>query len=232
MSSLWNHDRKLIAEHGLLAGVDEAGRGPLAGSVVAATVCVTPEFFSARGMKKACAEINDSKQLKESRREEYFSQLRAWRDEGRLVFAVGEGSVAEIAAHNILGATRLAMRRALEQLPHTMPLVEDMPLFEQSDAKAVTRSPLILVDGKPLKPFPYRHTALVKGDGRSFCIAAASIIAKVIRDRQMVALEEAFPGYGFAKHKGYGTPEHCEAIRRMGPTAHHREKFLEKIFSE
>jgi len=107
-----------------------------------------------------------------------------------------------------------------------------MPLFEQSDAKAVTRSPLILVDGKPLKPFPYRHTALVKGDGRSFCIAAASIIAKVIRDRQMVALEEAFPGYGFAKHKGYGTPEHCEAIRRMGPTAHHREKFLEKIFSE
>ncbi len=227
MSSLWNHDRKLMADHPLLAGVDEAGRGPLAGAVVAAVVCVGPEFFSLRGMKKACAFINDSKQLKEPQREEMFSQLTAWREEGRLDFAVGEGSVVDIAMHNILGATRLAMRRALEQLPCTLPSAEEMPLFE-APGGAVSH-PLILVDGRPLKPFPYRHTALVKGDGKSFCIAAASIIAKVTRDRQMHALEAACPEYGFARHKGYGTPEHCAAIKRHGPTPHHREKFIRSL---
>ncbi|MEM9226614.1 MAG: ribonuclease HII [Verrucomicrobiota bacterium] len=225
MSSLWNHDRKLIAEYSLLAGVDEAGRGPLAGSVVAAVVCLKEDFFTMRGTKKACAPITDSKQLKQTRREELFAQLTAWREGGRLEFAVGEGSVVEIEQLNILGATRLAMQRALEQLTHELP--SDMPLFANGHPPRLR----ILVDGRPLKPFPYAHTALVKGDGKSLCIAAASIIAKVTRDRQMTKLEAQYPGYGFAANKGYGTPEHCAAIRRLGATPAHRKLFLQKILS-
>ncbi|MEM8549583.1 MAG: ribonuclease HII [Verrucomicrobiota bacterium] len=225
MSSLWNHDRKLIAEHGVLAGVDEAGRGPLAGPVVAAVVCLREDFFAQRGTKKASAGITDSKQLSQTRREELYKLLMAWREGGRLEFAIGEGSVAEIEQLNILGATRLAMQRALEQLSHDLP--SDMPLFANGHAPQLR----ILVDGRPLKPFPYAHTALVKGDGKSLCIAAASIIAKVTRDRQMATMEAHYPGYGFAAHKGYGTPEHCAAIRRLGPTPLHRKLFLQRVLT-
>ena len=176
-----------------IAGVDEVGRGPLAGPVVAAAV-VFP-----RGAELPC--VNDSKQLTEAMREELREAIFAIPG---VQIGIGEVDVETIDLMNILNATHLAMRRAVEQL---------------------TRADFILVDGRPVKGLPLPSRAIVKGDAKSASIAAASIVAKVHRDRLMVELDGVYPGYGFADHKGYGTARHLEALHDLGVTPMHRRSF-------
>ena len=178
-----------------MAGVDEAGRGPLAGPVVAAAV-ILPEGFRHDL-------LNDSKQLSERRRDSIFAEITA-SSEIRWAHAIVESD--EIDRLNILRATHEAMRRAVAKL-------DPQPQH-------------VLIDGLPVKPFPLPQTALVGGDGLSFSIAAASIIAKVTRDRIMVEMCAKFPGYDFARHKGYGTPQHLAALKKHGPCPIHRRSFL------
>lgn len=183
-----------------IAGVDEAGRGPLAGPVIAAAV-ILPESLGAV-LQKALERLDDSKKLRPNVREELFITLTTHPE---IYWAVGEASVEEIGDLNILRATGIAMRRAL---------------------LALTLKPAhALVDGLPVRDLPVPQTALVGGDGLSLSIAAASVIAKVTRDRMMDELDLAFPHYGFARHRGYGTPEHLTQLRQHGPCQHHRRGF-------
>jgi len=178
---------------GLLAGVDEAGRGPLAGPVVAAAV-ILDDSKRIRGLA-------DSKVLTALARDRLYDTIR----EKALCCAVGEASVEEIDTLNILHATMLAMRRAVEGLR----------------LKPVK----VLVDGNRLPTLDVLSEAIVGGDAKVKSISAASIIAKVTRDRLLAQLHEEYPQYGFAAHKGYGTPEHLEALRVHGPCIHHRRHF-------
>ena len=175
-----------------VAGCDEAGRGPLAGPVVAAAVVLDP-----RRIPKG---IDDSKRLSPERREELFEQICATAS-----FAVAFASPARIDRDNILRASLWALKRAVEALP-------EMPQH-------------VFVDGRDRLDTPCDCEAVIGGDGLIVSIAAASIIAKVTRDRLMCALAQDCPGYGFESHKGYGVPEHLEALHRLGPTAHHRRLF-------
>ena len=184
-----------------VAGVDEAGRGPLAGPVVAAAVVFDPAYLAAQE-RGELAGLTDSKKLSPAKREHFFALLQ-----NRVVASVGVGraEVGEIDRLNILRATHLAMARALGALP----VLPDRAL----------------VDGLPVPGLPCASTAVVGGDGLSLSIAAASVVAKVTRDRWMEALDRLHPGYGLARHKGYGTPEHLEALRRLGPSPCHRRSF-------
>ena len=177
----------------LLAGCDEAGRGPLAGDVVAAAVILDP--------KKPIDGLDDSKKLTEKKREllfdEIISKAKSW--------CVARASVEEIDQINILQASLLAMHRAVQGL-HVQP-------------------EYVLVDGNKLPKWKYSAEAVVKGDSRVAAISAASILAKVVRDREMVELDKKFPGYGLAEHKGYPTQYHLEAVIRMGITEIHRKSF-------
>ncbi len=199
---LWSFDSQLLAEFPVFCGVDEVGRGPLAGNVVAA--CVLLDFRA-----RPILGLDDSKKLSAATREQLSAEIR----ERALAFGVGECSPAEIDKHNILRASLLAMRRALE----SMGLAPG----------------LLLVDGNQRIPdvgWPQR--TLVKGDGRSASIAAASILAKVVRDRQMLAMHELYPEYGFAGHKGYATLVHRNAILRHGLTPIHRKTFCNAFDAE
>jgi ribonuclease HII len=179
----------------IVAGIDEAGRGPLAGPVVAAAA-VLPAEFSLPG-------LNDSKQLAEAVREQFFEALTA---PGKLVcYGIGIAEPAEIDRLNILRATFLAMERAITALPI------------QPDH--------LLIDGLPVPVFRQPQTALVGGDGKSKSIAAASVIAKVTRDRMMRKWHSEFPQYDFENNKGYGTPAHLESLQIHGPCAIHRRSF-------
>lgn len=181
------------AARGLIAGVDEAGRGPLAGPVVAAAV-ILDDLHPIAG-------LNDSKQLSAPRRERLFDEIRA----KALCFTVAQASVQEIESLNILQATLLAMQRAVLGL----------------------RLPpkLVLVDGNRLPQLPIRCEAVVKGDALIAAISAASILAKVTRDRDCQELDALYPAYGFARHKGYGTAQHLEALRTYGACPQHRKTF-------
>lgn len=192
---LWRKGLKLVA------GVDEAGRGPLAGPVVAAAV-VLPRGWSEVGLDDRLRRLNDSKQLTEAQREEYYLVLTTHPE---IRWAVASADVEAIDRINILQATHRAMNLALEQL-------EPPPEH-------------VLVDGRPVKSMRFPHTALVKGDARSYSIAGASVLAKVTRDRLMKELDRRYPGYGFAEHKGYGTPQHLAAIQALGPCPIHRRSF-------
>jgi ribonuclease HII len=178
---------------GLVAGVDEAGRGPLAGPVVAAAV-ILDDLNPIRG-------LNDSKKLSAKRREALFDEIRA----RALCFAIAEASVQEIDQINILQATLLAMKRAVEAL----------------------RLPpkLVLVDGNRLPTLSIRAEAIVQGDALVPAISAASILAKVHRDRLCQAMHQRFPVYGFDQHKGYGTAQHLAALQAHGPADCHRLTF-------
>jgi ribonuclease HII len=190
------HERQLRAQgFARIAGIDEAGRGPLAGPVVAGAV-ILPEKFRHRT-------LTDSKKLSAARRDEIYEELT--RHDG-VSWAVSIVEVEEIDRINILRATHQAMRRAVALLAH------------QPDHA--------LIDGLPVRPFPVEHTALVGGDARSFSIAAASVIAKVTRDRIMVEMDAQHPGYEFAQHKGYGTALHLARLRTHGPCPIHRKTFL------
>ncbi|HQU08329.1 MAG: ribonuclease HII [Verrucomicrobia bacterium 21-51-4] len=217
-----------------IIGVDEAGRGCFAGPVMAAAVFVPKELYEHREFLKTFKGANDSKQLSADERSYYFEQLQQWRGREGLSWAHAEGSVAEVEAFNIVGATVLAMRRSLEGLPLELPCFEqadDLPLFISTEPieSAAELSPLIWVDGRPLKALKYPHTAWVQGDGKSLAIALASVIAKVTRDRLMIHLHAQCPQYGFNQHKGYGTSMHREAIKMHGPSIHHRLSFLSTV---
>ncbi len=180
-------------EGALVAGVDEAGRGPLAGAVVAAAVILDP--------LRPIAGLKDSKTLSASRREVLAREIR----ERASAWAIASASVAEIDELNILQASLLAMHRAVAAL-------DPQPAY-------------VLVDGNRLPRWPYAAQAVVRGDARVQSIAAASILAKVQRDQALTALDVEYPGYGFARHKGYPTAEHLEALRALGVTPAHRRSF-------
>ncbi len=185
--------RVLKTVNGLVAGVDEAGRGPLAGPVVAAAVILN--------RAKIPKGLNDSKQLSAERRDELFSHIMF----SALAVGVGEAGVDEIDLINIRQATHMAMARAVRAL-------QFQPAFA-------------LVDGNDAPALPCPCDTIVEGDAKSVSIAAASIVAKVTRDRMMAALHGEHPQYGWLRNKGYGTPEHLSALARLGPTPHHRRSF-------
>lgn len=189
---------------GRVAGIDEAGRGPLAGPVVAAIAVIDRTVAKRRLLRL----IDDSKKLEEEARETAYDAMVA---SGIVQFAVGEASVEEIDRVNILQATFLAMRRALQALAATPGMV----------------SPdMVLIDGDRIPPaLGCSAQTIVGGDARSYSIAAASIFAKVTRDRTMARLAETFPGYGWETNRGYGSREHLMALDRLGPTPHHRMSF-------
>jgi ribonuclease HII len=227
-------DLKQIEGLAQLIGVDEAGRGALAGPVVAGAVLVTKEFLEGRWAVARSGRVNDSKQLTPQQRDEVFAEIEQLVLEGQVHATVGEASVAEIEELNILGATKLAMRRALAGIypPSAFAHQTEPDLFaseEEVRAFQPQVSCRILIDGLALRRFIYPHTSLVRGDARSLCIAMASIVAKVTRDRLMEALEAKHPGYGFAQHKGYGTDEHRDALLRLGRCPAHRGTFLRKL---
>ena len=186
--------------YSLVCGIDEAGRGPLAGPVYAAAV-ILPDGLELPG-------LNDSKKLTEKKREELFSLIC----EKAVAYGIGCASEQEIDEINILQATYLAMRRAVEELP--------------------VPAEYALVDGNRMPPLAIPGETIVKGDASSASIAAASILAKVSRDRVMKMMDEVYPQYQFSKHKGYGTKLHVEMLREYGPSPIHRKTFLKKILAK
>ena len=197
-----NHERRAWAEgHRCLVGIDEAGRGPLAGPVVAGAVYMSASFLETENLGVLVG-LTDSKKLTVFQRNCFFALFQ---DRPEIAFAAGSASVEEVDEFNVLRATHLAMRRAVEALP----LTPDH----------------LLVDGLPVNDLPIPATAIVKGDARSLLIAAASVVAKVTRDKMMEKLSKEYPGYGLGRNKGYGTSEHIEAIRHHGPAACHRKTF-------
>ena len=229
-------DLKRIEGVDELIGVDEVGRGALAGPVVAGAVLVNRAFLEGRWAASKSGRVNDSKLLSAQERESLWDEFEALAAQGQIHANFGSASVEEIELHNILGATKLAMRRALEGIypPAAFRRIEEPDLFsslEEREAFVPSVSCRILVDGLPLRGFPYPHAAIVRGDARSLCIAMASIVAKVARDRMMADLDAEHPGYGFARHKGYGTEEHREAVVRLGRCPLHREMFLRKLLA-
>ena len=216
-----------------LIGIDEAGRGPLAGPVSAAAVYVNRAFYDSSWHRQFASQINDSKQLKESDREAVFEAMSAI-PEGLIHYTCCMVEVEEIECLNILGATRKAMALCLDQLrsndacPFEIPFEEEDWLFQNPRNPSIAQ---VLVDGRPLKPFPYPHTAIIKGDGKSLAIALASIIAKVTRDRFMQEQAPVYPNYGFETNKGYGTSKHIAALKACGPCKIHRASFLGQILS-
>jgi ribonuclease HII len=230
-------DLKQIYGFDSLIGVDEAGRGALAGPVVAAAVLVTQPFLEGRWAVARAGRVNDSKQLTPAEREALWFEFETLEGQGEIHANYGVASVEEIEAHNILGATKLAMRRALEGIypPGAFARQTEPDLFASVEERTQFQPAVncrILIDGLALKHFPYPHTGFVRGDGRSLCIAMASIIAKVTRDRLMNDLDRQFPGYGLAQHKGYGTEEHRDAVLRLGRCPQHREMFLRKLLAK
>ncbi len=231
------YDLKQLQGVSGLIGVDEAGRGALAGPVVAGAVLVTRDFLEGRWAVGKSGRVNDSKQLTAAQRDELWAEFEELVAAGQIHANYGVASVAEIETLNILGATKLAMRRALEGIypPTAFELKEEPDLFSTEAEKASfqpTVSCRILIDGLPLRHFPYPHQGVVSGDARSLCIAMASIIAKVTRDRLMDELDKQHPGYGLAQHKGYGTEEHREAVLKLGRAPVHRDSFLRKLFAK
>jgi len=197
-NGLWELECALLDEgYSPICGVDEAGRGPLAGPVCAAAV-ILPRGLEIEG-------LNDSKKLSEKKRDELYDKIIS----SAVSYGIAFASVEEIEERNILGATYLAMNRAIAML----------------DIKPA----LALIDGNRNKEISCPSRTVVHGDARCASIAAASILAKVTRDRYMLKMAEEYPVYSFEKHKGYGTKAHYEAIREYGPSPIHRPSFLKKM---
>jgi len=233
---LRSFDLKQVQGVDSLLGVDEAGRGALAGPVVAGAVQLGSDFLEGPWVQTRSGRVNDSKQLSAGEREDLFEEFQLLARQGLIRAHAGEASVAEIEELNILGATKLAMRRAIGQIypPEAFQLREEPDLFSSREDRAGFVGNVrcrILIDGLKLKGFPYPHEGVVKGDAKALCIAMASIIAKVTRDRLMDKLGEKFPLYGFAQHKGYGTEEHRNSILQHGRCSEHREAFLRKLMA-
>ncbi|MEZ5277361.1 MAG: ribonuclease HII [Opitutaceae bacterium] len=221
-----------------LIGVDEAGRGALAGPVVAAAVLIDNGFLQSDWCRRHAGQINDSKQLSVDQRERLYSRMNWLMSEHRILFASGMGSVEEIEQVNILGATTLAMRRAILNVLRLGQIRAHAPdpLFDPVESSDLMPGECItdwrvLVDGRPVRNLGFPHRAFVEGDARSLVIAMASVVAKVTRDRLMDSLDSAYPDYGFSKHKGYGTDAHRHALIAAGPTAMHRSLFIRKTLT-
>ncbi|MBQ3278308.1 MAG: ribonuclease HII [Clostridia bacterium] len=191
-AELFSFEKPYRAPGAIVAGMDEVGRGPLAGDVVTACV-VMPE-------SPLIPWIDDSKKLSESRREKVFEEIM----QSALYVGIGRRSPADIDRINILEATKEAMAEAAAQVP----------------------ADIFLIDAVSRLGLRGREISIIKGDATAYSIAAASIVAKVTRDREMKELDRLYPGYGFAKNKGYGTKEHIEALKKMGPTPVHRRSFI------
>lgn len=202
VSNRFQYELELL-EQGLtrIVGVDEAGRGPLAGPVFAAAVMFPVEWLR-RGLPGPLEKVNDSKQLSPQTRETLFAELTS---RSEIHYAIAHVDAATIDEINILQATHRAMNQALAQL---------QPPPEHA-----------LVDGLRVKSLALPHTAIVSGDALSYSIAAASILAKVSRDRCMLEWDRLYPGYGFARHKGYGTARHLAALKALGACPIHRRSF-------
>lgn len=199
-------------------GIDEAGRGPLVGGVYAGAVSV-PLALAEALLADAWSGINDSKKLSEKRR---FALAEIIKSTPGCIWAVASASPREIDRLNILKATHLAMRRAADEVTRKLSTaVDGNRTIEQSEQSNNFK---ILVDGLPVPTLP-NSTNVVKGDAKSLFIAAASILAKTARDDDCFRLEREYPGYGFARHKGYPTPEHLAALNRLGPCPEHRRSF-------
>ena len=197
----YEFERALREEgYAVICGVDEAGRGPLCGSVVAAA-CILPDGLD-------IPELNDSKKLTPKKRDKLFDLIK----EKAIAYGIAEGTVAEINELNILEADLLAMRRAIDGL--------------RTPSGEPYKADFALIDGNIDRDFQIPARAVVKGDSLSMSIAAASILAKVTRDRMCEDMDKAYPQYGIAKHKGYGTKEHMAALREHGPSPIHRTKFI------
>ena len=200
-------ERALCAEgYTAVCGIDEAGRGPLCGSVVAAA-CILPDGLE-------IPELNDSKKLTPKKRDKLFDLIL----QNAVAYGIAEATVEEIDALNILEADLLAMRRAIDNL-HTP---DGQPY----------RADYALIDGNISRDFQIPARAVIKGDSLSMSIAAASILAKVTRDRMCEDMDKAYPMYGIAKHKGYGTKAHMDALRTYGPSPIHRKKFIRFLDEE
>ena len=192
-------DEKRSQGYEMIAGVDEAGRGPLAGPVYAAAVILPPGIY--------IPYINDSKKLSEKKRDELFDIIT----ENAVAYRIERGSLEEIEEKNILGATLAAMERALNALS--------------------VKADYALIDGNYSKGITTPCETVVKGDAKSISIAAASVLAKVSRDREIIEMGAKYPGYGFEKHKGYGTAEHIAAIEKLGMCEIHRKGFVKKALA-
>ena len=201
-------DLRALCDEGyaVICGVDEAGRGPLCGSVVAAA-CILPDGLD-------IPELNDSKKLTPKKRDKLFDLIK----EKAIAYGIAEGTVAEINELNILEADLLAMRRAIDGL--------------RTPSGEPYKADFALIDGNIDRDFQIPARAVVKGDSLSMSIAAASILAKVTRDRMCEDMDKAYPQYGIAKHKGYGTKEHMAALREHGPSPIHRTKFIRFLNEE
>lgn len=227
-------DKKALGEHFALIGVDEAGRGALAGPVVAACVWVFGESMQDPAFTEQAGLFGDSKQLSGKQRGEAMQAIEMLSERGFLRYSWAQASVFEIEKTNILRATATAMDRSVAKLIPQVTQMEpirfacpDIELFSMPNGQAQTVS--ILVDGSPLRHFSHPHRNVVKGDSQSLAIGMASIVAKEQRDRIMEQLAPEYPGYGFEQHKGYGTQTHRDALQALGPSPIHRELFLRKI---
>lgn len=213
----------------VVMGIDEAGRGPLAGGVYAAAVSV-PVAQAQELLVGAWSGVNDSKQLSPKKREVLAEVIKSTPG---CVWSVASASPAEIDELNILRATHLAMRRAALGVARQMENVEcEMEnggdvgeKCEFGPLSAINSPYFVLVDGLPVPSLPFPSKNVIKGDAKSLLIAAASILAKTARDEDCLRLEATYPGYGFAKHKGYPTADHLVALDRLGPCAEHRRSF-------
>ncbi len=207
MNKLFEFDKKKQKDIDFLIGTDEAGRGPGAGGVFAAAVCFTSVD---KALIKTLDKINDSKQLTEKVRDELFDIIKA-----NSIYSIQTGTVEEIEKYNILAVSLMQMKRACEEV------------IKKTESKNIK----VLVDGnKLIRNFNFPQETIVKGDGKSASIAAASILAKVARDRYMAELDKEFPMYGWAQNKGYMTQAHLEAVDKYGLCKYHRKKFFEKHF--
>lgn len=195
--TLYEFDCKIRVKYPVIVGVDEAGRGPLAGDVYAAAVILPPDCV--------IDGVNDSKKLTEKKREALFDEITSYAQ----AYSISTASVAEIEEINILNAAMLAMSRAIEGLGCGFDIA--------------------LIDGNKTPDISGKAMAIVKGDAASQSIAAASILAKVARDRYMYELDSLYPEYRFSQHKGYGTKLHYEMLRKYGPSPVHRQSFLKKM---
>jgi len=197
VKKLWAYEKEITGSHAFVAGIDEVGRGPLAGPVVCAAVILAKgtEFVG----------INDSKKVKKEDRERLFNEI----NEKAIAVGIGICNEKVIDDINILEATKLGMKKAIEAL-------DQKPTF-------------LLIDALTLDDIPIKQKGIIKGDSKSVSIAAASIVAKVTRDRMMYAYNEKYPEYGFLTNVGYGTKEHRDALKAIGPTPIHRKSFIKNL---
>lgn len=218
-------DKHELGDAECLVGIDEAGRGCLAGPVVAAAVMCRKPFYATSWCTRNSRMVDDSKRLRPEQRQAVVERFRYALEKDWVRVGIGSAGIEEIERFNIYHANSLAMRRALENLG----CEEQQSLWPGT--LATTGTIQVLIDGKPIRTFPVAHKAVVKGDAKSLAIALAGIHAKQYRDALMENLDREFPQYHFARHKGYGTELHVDALKRAGPCPHHRLSFVRKILT-